>query len=224
MGAPPGRTAILPLALLVALVAFGLGVHALAPDLVDLQATLAHARTHAAQWWFVPLLVLLQVLLFTFALPGSATLWLVAPLFAPCKATLILTTGGCIGALAAQAFARGLAGARLARLQASRGYRVMRSRSDFPMQCALRLTPGFPHSAINYAAGVLRLPIVPFAAAAAIGFGIKAWLYSSLIEQALATGAPADLLAPEALWPLVALALVLLAAHAVRRSRGGDAE
>jgi uncharacterized membrane protein YdjX (TVP38/TMEM64 family) len=222
VSASPGRTVFLPLALLVALVAFGLGVHTL--DLVDLQATLAHARIHAAQWWFAPLLVLLQVLLFTFALPGSATLWLVAPLFAPFAATFILTAGGCIGALSAHAFARGLAGTRLARLQASHGYGVMRSQSDFLMQCALRLTPGFPHSAINYTAGVLRLPIVPFAVAAAIGFGIKAWLYSNLIEQALAAGTPADLLAPEALWPLVALALVLLAARAVRRSRGGDAE
>lgn len=76
--------------------------------------------------------------------PPGRTVFL--PLVAPFAATFILTTGGCIGALSAHAFARELA------------------------------------------------------------------------------GTPADLLAPEALWPLVALALVLLAARAVRRWRGGDAE
>ena len=217
---PPAR--LWPLALLAALVAFGMAAHAL--ELVDAAAALAWARTHAAQWWFPPALVSLQVLLYTFAMPGSAVLWLAVPLYAPPAATAILTAGGCLGALAAQTFARRLTGASRQRLQASHSFRLLQRESDFLMLCALRLAPGFPHSAINYTAGVLRLPIVPFAAAAAIGFGIKAWLYSSLIEQALAAGAPADLLAPEALWPLVALALVLLAARAVRRSRGGDAE
>lgn len=206
-----------PLALLAALVAVGLAAHAL--DLVDWRAVLAYARGHAAQWWLAPALVLLQVLLFTFALPGSAVLWLASPLYAPAAATAILTSGGCLGALAAYAFARRLAGASLERLQSSRGYRIMRREGDFLVLCALRVAPGVPHSVLNYAAGVLRLPLLPFAAAAAVGFGVKAYLYSSVIHQALAAGAPAELLSPATLWPLVALAAVLLVAHGVRRRR-----
>lgn len=207
-----------PLALLAVLAVLGVAAEAL--DLVDARAALHWARGYAAHWWFAPALVLLQVLLFAFALPGSAVVWLAAPLFAPTAATAILTAGGCGGALAAYAFARRLTGASLARLQASRGFRLMQREGGFLLLCALRLAPGFPHSVINYAAGTLRLPLGPFLAAAAIGFAAKAWLYSNAIDAALAAGRPADLLAARTLWPLVAAVVVALAARAwVRRRR-----
>lgn len=213
---PPAR--LWPLALLAALVALGMAAHAL--ELVDAAAALAWARTHAAQWWFPPALVALQVLLYTFAMPGSAVLWLAAPLYAPPAATAILTAGGCLGALAAQAFARRLTGASRQRLQASRSFRLLQRESDFLMLCALRLAPGFPHSAINYAAGTLGVRRAPLLASAALGFGIKSWLYSNIIHGALAAERPADLLAPAALWPLAAAVLVALLARAwVRRRR-----
>ncbi|GMV44894.1 MAG: hypothetical protein AMXMBFR66_02920 [Pseudomonadota bacterium] len=202
-----------PLAVLAVLVASGLAAQFF--ELVDARAALDWARGQAAHWWFGPALVLLQVLLFTFGLPGSAVLWLAAPLFAPNAATAILTAGGCGGALAAYAFARQLTGAALARLQASRGFRLMQREGGFPLLCALRLAPGFPHSVLNYAAGTLRLPLAPFLASAAIGFAAKAWLYSHAIDAALAAGRPADLLAARTWWPLVAAAVVALAARAL---------
>jgi uncharacterized membrane protein YdjX (TVP38/TMEM64 family) len=201
-----------PLALLAALAALGLAAEAL--DLLEARAALHWARGHATQWWFGPALVLLQVLLFTFALPGSAVLWLAAPLFAPATATVILTAGGCGGALAAYAFARGLTGGSLARLRASRGFRLLQQEGGFLTLCALRLAPGFPHSVINYAAGTLRLPLPAFLASAAIGFSVKTWLYSSAIDAALDAGRPADLLGARTLGPLVAAAAVALAARA----------
>jgi uncharacterized membrane protein YdjX (TVP38/TMEM64 family) len=212
---PPAR--LWPLALLAALVALGLAAHAL--GLVDARVALAWARIHAAQWWFPAALVALQVLLFTFGLPGSAVLWLAAPLYAPPAATAILTAGGCLGALAAHGFASGLTGASQQRLQASPGYRILQRESDFLVLCALRLAPGFPHSVINYAAGMLRVRRAPFIASAAIGFGVKSWLYATVIHGALAAGRPADLLAPAALWPLVALVAVVLLARVLLRRR-----
>jgi uncharacterized membrane protein YdjX (TVP38/TMEM64 family) len=213
---PPAR--LWPLALLAALVALGLAAHAL--GLVDARVALACARAHAAQWWLPAALVALQVLLFTFGLPGSAVLWLAAPLYAPLAATAILTAGGCLGALAAHGFARRLTGASQQRLQASRGYRILQRESDVLVLCALRLAPGFPHSVINYAAGTLRVRRAPFLASAAIGFAIKSWLYAAVVHRALTTGRPADLLAPDALWPLVALVAVVLLARARLRRRG----
>lgn len=100
MSAPPPAH-LWPLAMLAALVALGLAAHAF--GLVDVRVALAGARAHAAQWWFPAALVALQVLLFTFGLPGSAVLWLAAPLYAPPAAAAILTAGGCLGALAAHA-------------------------------------------------------------------------------------------------------------------------
>jgi len=208
-----------PLALLAALVALGLAAHGF--GFFDAGAALAWARGHATRWWLPPALILLPVLLFTFALPGSAVLWLVAPLYPPFEAAAILTAGGVIGALAAYVFARRLTGVSLQGLQESRGYRLLRRESGFLVLCALRLAPGFPHSVINYAAGTLRVRLLPFLAAAAIGFAVKSWLYASVIHGALAAGRPADLLTPAALWPLAALVAVVFAAHLLLRRSGG---
>lgn len=197
---------------LVVLAVTGLAVQVL--DLVDARAWLDWARGLAAHWWFVVVLLLLQVFLFTFALPGSTVLWLVAPLYAPGPATAILTLGGCVGALGAYAFARQITGAALAQLKDSRGFRLMQREGGFWLQCALRLAPGFPHSAINYTAGSLRLPLLPFLASTVIGFALKAGLYSQAIHSALAADRPADLLSLQALWPLLAAVGVALLARA----------
>lgn len=201
-----------PVALLVALAVTGIAVQAF--ELVDARALLDWARGLAAHWWFAVALVLLQVVLFTFALPGSAVLWLVAPLYAPTAAAVILTAGGCIGALGAYAFARRLTGTAMARLQASRGYRMMQREGGFLLQCALRLAPGFPHSVLNYGAGTLRLPLAPFLVSTLIGFALKAWLYSRAIDAALAAGRVADLFSTQTLWPLLAAVAIALAARA----------
>ena len=85
-------------------------------------------------------------------------------------------------------------------LRASGGYRVLEHESDFLVLCAL--------------------PLGRFLAAAVIGFGVKAYLYSSVIHHALEAAEPADLLRAEAMWPLIALALALFAARALRRRWG----
>lgn len=207
-----------PLALLAALIAFGLAVHVL--ELFDWRQALDWARGYALRWWLPLALILLQAALFMFALPGSAVLWLVAPLYAPAASTLILAAGGSAGALAAYWFARRLTDESLARLRASRGYRALERESDFLMLCALRLVPAFPHSVLNYGAGILRLPLGRFLATAAIGLGMKAYVYSSVIRHALEAAHPADLLRGEAVLPLALLALALFAGRALRRRWG----
>ncbi|MBE0549852.1 MAG: VTT domain-containing protein [Rubrivivax sp.] len=219
MAVVPGRplARYWPLAVLAALVLAGLAAHGL--DLFEWRTVLEGMRGYRQHAWLPAALILLQVALFTFGLPGSTVLWLVAPLYAPLASTFILAAGGCAGSLAAYAFARRLSGASLAQLRASRGYRRLERESDFLALCALRLIPAFPHSAINYAAGVLHLPLGRFLASTAIGFGLKGYLYSSVIHPAVAAGRPADLLQPVILLPLVALAVVLLAAKALQRRR-----
>lgn len=210
-------SALWPLVALAVLVALGLAAEAL--DLIDGRAALELARGHAARWWLPPALVLLQVALFAFALPGSAVLWLVAPLYPPAAATAILTAGGCAGALAAHALAGRLSGGALARVRAGRGYRILQREGDFLMLCALRLAPGVPHSVINYAAGVLQLRLTPLLGSAAIGFGLKSLLYSSVIHGALSADRPPDLLAPVVVWTLAGAVAVALAARAIVRRR-----
>lgn len=207
-----------PAALLALLLAFGLGAHFL--EWFEWREALVWARGHAGKWWLALVLILLQTALFMFALPGSTLLWVVAPLYAPPAATLILTVGGVGGALAAYWFARRLTEAQKERLHRHRAWRTLERESDFLALCALRLVPAFPHSALNYGAGILRLPLGRFLAAAAIGFGLKAFLYSSVIHGALEAADARDLLRVEAVLPLILLALLLFAARILRRRRG----
>ena len=206
-----------PLALLLALVALGVAAHFL--DWREWWLGLEWARSHAQRGWLVVALILVQVTLFAFALPGSSLIWLVAVLYPPAAATLILVTGTSIGAVAAHFVARTLSASRLDQLQEHRVFGLLRRHGDFIMQCVLRLTPGFPHSIINYGAGVLRLPLTPFFAAAVLGVALKAFLYSSAIHAALAANQPADLLRIEVVAPLVLLAGLLLLAGFIRRRR-----
>lgn len=211
----PSPASSWPLALLAALLALGLAAHFL--EWFAWREALAWARGHAGQWWLPAALVLLQIVLFMFALPGSTVLWIVAPLYAPPAATLILVAGGVAGALAAYGFSQRLTETQRARLRRQRAWRVLERESDFLALCALRLVPAFPHSVLNYGAGILHLPLGGFAASAAIGFGLKAFIYSSVIHRLLEAAEVRHLLRPETLLPLLLLALLLFLARFLRR-------
>lgn len=208
-----------PAALLALLFALGLGAHFL--EWFEWREALAWAHGHAGQWWLPLALILLQTVLFMFALPGSTLLWIVAPLYDPPAATLILTAGGAGGALAAYGLSLRLTEGQRARLRRHRAWKILEQESDFLTLCALRLVPAFPHSVLNYGAGILRLPIGQFLAAAAIGFGLKAFLYSSAIHRALAAADLRDLLREEAVPLLVLIALLFIAARVLRRRLRG---
>lgn len=180
---PKGRRAALaPLGFLLALVFLGMLLHAL--DVFEWRETLRWARGHAQHWWLAAALIAAQAALFMFALPGSTLLWVVAPLYPPVAATAILTLGGSLGAVAAYVFARRMTAHQLAALRQKPLFRFLEKRADFPALLGVRLLPGFPHSVINYGAGVLRLPIAAFVAAAALGLGVKSFLYATVIHSA----------------------------------------
>lgn len=204
------------LAVLVALIGIGGLLHAL--DLFDWREALQWARGYARHWWLAPLLVAAQVLLFAFALPGTTLLWLVAPLYAPPYASAILTLGGTLGAAAAYFFARRMTAAEVAALRRRRAYALLEAQADFALLLALRLIPAFPHSVINYSAGVLRLPLAGFLATAALGFAAKSYLYASVIHAAARTDA-SELARPEIVIALIALAALALAGRSLRRRR-----
>lgn len=209
-----------PILLLLALVALSLVAHFL--EWWEWRPVLQWARGHAQQGWLVAALILLQVVLFMFALPGSSLIWVVAALYPPLGATLILVAGASAGGVAGYLFASRLSASRLAQLRDSRLFILLRAHGDFFTQCALRLMPGFPHSIINYGAGILRLPLGRFAAAAVLGIGVKTFLYTSVIHHALGAAEPAELLRIDIVAPLVLLALLLLLAGLIQRRRAAN--
>lgn len=205
----------LEIAILVALIALGLALEAL--GVVDWRLALLWARAHAGGWQLPALIVLAQLALYTFAQPGSILFWPAALLYSPPAATLILTVGGTLGALGAYLLARRLT--RLDPAEARRGrlFRTLERHGDFFTLCALRVLPGMAHSALNYAAGTLALPLTRFLAASALGLALKSYFYSSAVSGAVATAGPSDLLRLDVLGPLFGIALALLLGGLARR-------
>jgi len=200
--------------ILLALIVLGVILHF--TGLLDWQKVLLWAQRYTEYWWVPPVLIGLQAMLFTFALPGSAIVWVVAPLYAPLTATLILTVGSTLGSLGAYWFARRETLRWANRVQGSHLYHVLEQRGDFLSLCAIRLIPAFPHSVVNYGAGILRLPVTRFLLASMIGLAVKSFLYSNAIHGAVAATDLSELVRIETLGPLVVLAIVTALAALLR--------
>ncbi|MDH5573379.1 MAG: hypothetical protein OEY89_16570, partial [Gammaproteobacteria bacterium] len=65
--------------------------------LLEPEMLIERLRGYAGHWWLAVALVLLQVILFTFALAGSSILWVAATLYSPLMSCIILTAGASLG-------------------------------------------------------------------------------------------------------------------------------
>ena len=99
--------------------------------IVDVQEMLAIAREYAQHWWLIVVLILLQALLFSFALAGSLFLWIAAPLYPPAMAAFILTIGGTLGGLGAYLLSGYLTLEWRQKVESSRGYQLLHSLDYF---------------------------------------------------------------------------------------------
>ena len=177
----------------------------------DLRELVSLAREHADKWWLYALLVTIQTVLFTFALPGSSLVWITAVIVPPLTATIVITAGTTLGSMAAYMFSARLSDEWRQTISGSRVYRLLKQEDSFFRLFALRIMPGFPHSVINYSSGLLRLKLVKFIPAAVAGTAVKNYLYSVLIFNAASSGERLDRIDISALWALFALSLIILA-------------
>ena len=201
--------------LLIALLLLALAVGLWQP--LELAELMTLGEQYATRPLTIVLVILAQAVLLALALPGSMVLWVVAPFHAPPVATAILLAGSVPGALGGYFIAHRLgsdwrppAGAWLIDL--------LRQRGDFLTQCALRVLPGCPHWAATYGAGILRLPLLPFTLAAAVGLGIKWAMYSwAIYGAATAARAEEEGFDPATLLPMVILAVFLVLGSLARQ-------
>ena len=179
---------------------------------------LAVGDTVAGGPWATAALVVLMALMLTFALPGTLILWLIAPFHPPLVSIALLLLGSVSGALGAYWFS-GRVGdrPRIARGRSRRLVKLLQRRSGLATQLALRVLPGFPHSMVNYAAGVLRLPLRTFLLAAVLGLAIKWGVYATAVHEAADAVAAGDALHPQTLLPLFVLAALLLLGVVLQR-------
>ncbi len=209
----------------------GLGLLALAALLgvaleragfLDWHAGLALAQGYADSWWLAPALTLVTALLFAASLPGSLMVWILGVLFSPAIAAPAFVLGGVAGAFGAHSLARAAGASARGEGSANRVMRLLARRSDFATLLAVRLAPGFPHSAINLATGVLAVPRRRFLASTALGLTIKGGLYVSAIHQATRFATLQGAISWRTLAPLAGLTLLLLLGPPlVRRLREG---
>jgi uncharacterized membrane protein YdjX (TVP38/TMEM64 family) len=203
-----------PVVLLLALV--GLGLAAGSWNVVDVPALLAWGEGVAERPVAIVAVIVIMAVLFTLALPGSLGLWIVAPFHPPLIAVAILLAGSVSGAAGAYAAARWL-GAPWVAGRGARVVSVLSRRGDLFTQCMLRVLPGFPHSVVNYASGMLGLPVGPYLLAAVLGLGVKWAVYATAVHGAAEALEEGDPLSPEMLLPLFVLAAFLLVASRLRR-------
>ena len=178
--------------------------------LLDAEKMLNVAREYVDYWWLVLILILLQTLLFTFALAGSFFLWIVAPLYPPAMATFILAAGGTLGGITAYLFSQRLTDEWIDKIENSRTYKLLHKQDNFFTLFALRVFPAFPHSLVNYSSGILNVKLSHFIPAAILGIAIKSYIYSKVIYNATTSASFEELLDISTYGPLILLSVITL--------------
>lgn len=179
--------------------------------LFDAEKLFNVARGYADHWWLIVVLILLQALLFTFALAGSFFLWIAAPLYPPAMATFILTAGGTLGGITAYYFSRRLTDQWVERIEHSHVYKILQKQGNFFALFALRVFPAFPHSLVNYSSGILKVKLSHFISAAILGISLKSYIYSEVIYKATTSASIDNLLDISTYGPLIILSTLTLA-------------
>ncbi|MGM0614286.1 MAG: TVP38/TMEM64 family protein [Pseudomonadota bacterium] len=184
------------------------------PDLIAFKHWAMQMSHHPA---VILAVILIMAVTLAIGLPGSIGVWMIAPFYTPLVATLLLTVGSVAGAygayqLSARIGERWEPGPLTLKVMGT-----FEKRSDLMTQCALRLLPGFPHSVINFASGLRRLPMKTYLMAATLGLSAKWMVYSSAIYGALEAIEEENPLQFDVILPLIILAVLLLIGAWFRR-------
>ena len=178
--------------------------------LLDAEKMLNIARGYSDEWWLVVVLILLQAVLFTFALAGSFFLWIAAPLYPPAMATFILAAGGTLGGIGAYWFSKNLTNEWVEKIENSHAYKLLHKQDNFFTLFALRVFPAFPHSLVNYSSGILKVKLSHFIPAAILGIGIKSYIYADVIYNATTSASLDELMNISNYGPLILLSALTL--------------
>ena len=178
--------------------------------LLDAEKMLNIAREYTDHWWLVLVLILLQIILFTFALAGSFFLWIAAPLYPPAMATFILAAGGTLGGITAYLFSKRLTDEWIEKIEKSHTYKLLQKQDNFFTLFALRVFPAFPHALVNYSSGMLNVKLSHFIPAAILGISIKSYIYSNVIYNATTSASLEELLDISTYGPLILLSAITL--------------
>jgi len=202
--------------LIILVILVGLGLALQQTGAIDLQGLIILARQYADRWWMGVLLVVIQTVLFTFAMAGSSIVWITAAIFTPVTSTVIITSGTTLGGISAYLFSERLSEEWTKNIKFSRIYQLLYKESNFFTLFALRVMPGFPHSVINYSCGILKTRLIHFIPAAIAGTAIKTYIYSVVIYKVTTPDTLTGTINLSSVWPLMALSMLILTVIAVK--------
>ena len=202
------KTHIKKLSIIVLLVAIGILFQIY--GVLDVDKIFSFVKGYTDQWWLIVVLIVLQIILFTFALAGSLVFWVVAPLYPPLISTLIVSVGAMLGGVGAYFFSKYITDDWIKKIENSHAYKILHKEENFFSLFALRVFPGFPHSLVNYSSGILQVKLSHFVVAAFLGVGIKSYIYADIIYNLSTRASINDLLNFYTIAPLVLLSLISL--------------
>ena len=207
--------------ILPGLIVLGLVLAAWQP--IGMEALLDWGQEIGTAWWFLLAVMLVVALMFTFGFPGSFGLWLVAPFNPPVLSTLLLVIASTVGAVGAYRFAVHLGKDWQPSGASGKIVDMLEKRGDMLTLLAIRMLPGFPHSVINFASGVLRLPLAAFIAATVLGLTIKWGVYVTAIHGIADAVEGDEAITLTTLLPLFVLVALTLVGAWVRRRLANQA-
>ncbi len=184
---------------------------------IDRDQVIKTGENIAHFWWAPYLLIIAKIVLYTFALPGSLLIWVAALFYEPVPATVITVVGGVAGGVGAQLFSKKLSSDFTERVKSSVFFKAIKNHSDFATLCAVRTLPNFPHSVINYGAGIINVPIRVFVFSSLIGFTVKGYLYCLAIRRAATADEITDLIHYETIIPLFVLTTLFVAGKILQK-------
>jgi uncharacterized membrane protein YdjX (TVP38/TMEM64 family) len=186
--------------------------------MVDWEWMLTQSERAAGNWWAPPVIVVAMAAFYLLGLPGSVFFWIAGLLYHPLPATVIITMGGVLGSMGAAVFARKMTRPTAGKPRSDSALlRFMSRHGDIPTLFAIRAMPFFPHSIINYGAGVLAIHPGKFFIATALGFIVKGFVYASAIHGATEADEISDLLDAGVFFPLLILAVLLVIGRVMHR-------
>lgn len=177
---------------------------------------------YAHTWWFAPAIIIIKVVLYTFALPGSVMFWVAGLFYNPITATLVIVAGGVGGASAAYFFARSISRGDADKVESSRFFSLLNKHTDLATLCAVRTLPNFPHTVINYGSAILNVPFPRFIISTLVGFTVKGYLYSSMIRRAATADGLSDVIDLKTFGSLIIVAALFIAGKAVQQFNSTD--
>ncbi|HEY0098019.1 MAG TPA: VTT domain-containing protein, partial [Pyrinomonadaceae bacterium] len=126
------------------------------------------------------------------------------------------TTGSVLGAAGGYWLAGFVGGSWAERFQNGRVQRFLSTHSSFIALFGLRLAPS-PHSVVNYAAGLARIPPTRFLLATLVAMLIKSYVYATAVQNAVGAGSGANAVSATVVLSLFGVAALSLLGHVLTR-------